>query len=79
MDITQFLHYIHVTPITEILSGFQIILQNFVEMLKKVPKGRFSKSRPKGAKKVSAPPGGGGGGEKERGGGGVPPTHPAPL
>ena len=43
------LHTIHVTPNTEsgILSGFQIILQNFSEtcsfreMLKNAPKGRF--------------------------------------
>jgi hypothetical protein len=45
--LSQFLHYIHVTPVSGILSGFRIILQNFSEtcsfreMLKNAPKGRF--------------------------------------
>ena len=49
--LSQFLHYIYVTPITGsgILTDFQIILENFGEtcsfwfMVENVPKGRFFK------------------------------------
>ena len=44
MDITQFLHYIHVTPITGILSGFQIILQKFCRYVEKCAKRSIFKT-----------------------------------